>query len=258
MPPAPIALPALDDNYIWFLAGGNGLGVIVDPGEAAPVEQALANGLRACAILVTHHHHDHTGAVAELARRHDLPVYAPHDERIDVADVRVAEGDSVVLPHADLRFEVWQVPGHTRSHVAYIGAGVVFTGDTLFSLGCGRLFEGSPAQMLASLQRLADLPATTQVCCAHEYTLANAAFARVVEPDNADLTARIEMARAQRSAGLPTLPTTIAMECATNPFLRCHVESVATSVAAHAGTDPADELATFTALRRWKDVFVPA
>lgn len=252
------ALPALQDNYIWTLTGTSDRAVIVDPGEAAPVMQAIAAGLRPCAILLTHHHFDHIGGAAELAERLHLPVYAPHDPRIPFADIRVADGDEVTLDAADLRFTVLEVPGHTTSHVAYVGEGVVFTGDTLFSLGCGRLFEGTPAQMLASLQRLAALPAQTLVCCGHEYTLANAAFAKQVDPDNAALDARIVEARAQRAAGRPSLPTTIASERETNPFLRCKDPRVATQVAAHSGTAVADELTTFTALRRWKDGFVAA
>ncbi len=220
--PSLTALPALQDNYIWTLAGTDQRTVIVDPGEAAPVARAIAAGLRPCAILLTHHHLDHIGGAAGL------------------------------------RFSVLQVPSHTTSHVAYVGEGVAFTGDTLFSLGCGRLFEGTPAQMLASLQRLAALPAQTLVCCGHEYTLANAAFAKAVDPDNAALDARIAEAGAQRAAGRPSLPTTMAGERATNPFLRCDDPQVAAQVAAHWGTPFADELATFAALRRWKDGFVAA
>lgn len=258
MMPLPAALPALSDNYIWTLTGEGSRAVIVDPGEAAPVERAIAQGLRPCAILLTHHHHDHTGAVAELARRYALTVHAPQDDRIAHVDQRVAEGDEVVLDGAGLRFRVLHVPGHTLTHVAYVGEGVAFTGDTLFSLGCGRLFEGTPAQMLASLRRLAALPDETLVCCAHEYTLANAAFAMAVEPGNPALQARLAEVRRQRAAGRPSLPSTIGVERATNPFLRCDEASVAGAVAAHAGSDPGDELATFAALRRWKDGFVPA
>lgn len=256
--PSLTALPALQDNYIWTLAGTDQRTVIVDPGEAAPVARAIAAGLRPCAILLTHHHLDHIGGAAELAERHQLPVYAPDDPRIPFAAIRVADGDEVTLDAAGLRFSVLQVPGHTTSHVAYVGEGVAFTGDTLFSLGCGRLFEGTPAQMLASLQRLAALPAQTLVCCGHEYTLANAAFAKAVDPDNAALDARIAEAGAQRAAGRPSLPTTMAGERATNPFLRCDDPQVAAQVAAHWGTPFADELATFAALRRWKDGFVAA
>ena len=250
------ALPALTDNYIWTLTGSAGGAVIVDPGEAAPVLAAVANGLRPCAILITHHHHDHIGAVVELTRRFDLPVYAPEDARIDMASVRVRDGDEIRVSAAALTFQVIAVPGHTLTHVAYAGEGVVFVGDTLFSLGCGRLFEGSPAQMLASLKRLARLPPETLLCCAHEYTLANAAFAQAVEPGNPTLKARIDQARGQRAAGQPSLPTTLAMELATNPFLRWTEAEIQSSVRAFSSGADTDELATFTALRRWKDGFI--
>ena len=253
---SPTALPALSDNYIWTLTGATGRALIVDPGEAAPVEQAIAAGLRPSAILVTHHHHDHIGAVAELAERYGLMVYAPDDERIPYADVRVREGSQVVLDECELRFSVMHVPGHTTSHVAYVGEGFVFPGDTLFSLGCGRLFEGTPAQMLDSLNRLAALPSETLVCCAHEYTLANAAFAKVVDPNNTALDARIDEVRAARAAGRPSLPVSIATERATNPFLRCDNAAVAEHIAAQRGSSAADVVETFAELRRWKDGFV--
>lgn len=255
---SPIALPALSDNYIWTLAGTDGRAVVVDPGEAAPVLAAIENGLRPCAILLTHHHADHIGAAAALSERLQVPVYAPDDERIACDAIRVGEGDAVELTEAGLCFSIMHVPGHTLSHIVYIGQGVVFTGDTLFSLGCGRLFEGTPAQMLDSLRRIAALPGQTQVCCGHEYTLANAAFAQVVEPDNTALHQRTAQARATRAAGRPTLPVSIASERATNPFLRCEDARLASRVAAHCGTRASDTLETFAALRRWKDGFVAA
>lgn len=254
----PIALPALRDNYIWALAGTNGRAVVVDPGEAAPVLAAIAAGLRPCAILLTHHHADHVSAAAELAERCKVPVYAPDDDRIACDAVRVGEGDVIDPPEAGLRFSVMHVPGHTLSHVAYVGEGVAFTGDTLFSLGCGRLFEGTPAQMLDSLRRIAALPADAQVCCGHEYTLANAAFAQAVDPGNAALDRRMRQARAARAAGRPTLPVSIATERATNPFLRCEDAGIAARVAAHCGTQASDTLETFAAMRRWKDGFAAA
>lgn len=249
------ALPALNDNYIWLMTGSNGRSVIVDPGEAAPVRARQDTGLSPCAILLTHHHADHIGAAAELAEHFGIPVYAPDDARIACAAVRVGEGDPIRLPEAGLEFTTMHVPGHTLSHVAYVGHGVAFTGDTLFSLGCGRLFEGTPAQMLASLRRLAALPDDTLICCGHEYTLANAAFAQVVEPDNAALAERLAEARAARGQGRPTLPVSIASERACNPFLRCDQPSVAHAVQRACGSDPDDEIATFAALRAWKDGF---
>lgn len=249
--PSLIALPALADNYIWLLADAGGDALVVDPGEAAPVRDALAReGLRLRAILLTHHHPDHVGGAAALAAATGARIYAPHDERISAADVRVGDGDRVRLDAPALSFDVLAVPGHTLSHVAYHGHGLLFCGDTLFSIGCGRLFEGTPAQMLDSLDRLAALPADTRVCCGHEYTLANCAFARTIDPDNAALAAQTERACALRAQGRPSVPTTLADERAGNPFLR--VDSAALIAALGAGSD---RVARFAELRRRKDVF---
>ena len=248
------ALPAFADNYIWVLADDDGRGVIVDPGDAAPVFAAVAAGLRPQAVLVTHHHADHCGGVPALqARWPDLPVYAPADARLGFPHRVAADGDRVQA--GDFGFEVLFVPGHTRSHVAFHGAGTLFSGDTLFSLGCGRLFEGTPAQMLASLRRLTALPADTRVCCGHEYSLANAAFAAVADPDNAALRARTEEIRHMRQLGRPSLPVRLASELDCNPFLRTATPAVRASIAARLGRRPADEVETFAELRRWKDGF---
>ena len=251
-------LPAFADNYIWTLEGAASpasMGaVIVDPGQAAPVLAAAAQGLRPALMLLTHHHPDHIGGAAELLRHWpQLPVFAPDDDRIDLECTRVGNGDRV--EHDGWRFEVLAVPGHTVSHIAFSGHGHLFCGDTLFSLGCGRLFEGTPAQMLASLDRLAALPGDTRVCCGHEYTLANAAFAGVVDPDNPALRRRTEDATAMRQTGRPTLPSTIADERAANPFLRVDDAAVRTAVAARLGRDLVDRVETFAELRRWKDGF---
>ncbi len=247
-------LPAFADNYIWALSGKDGSAVVVDPGEAAPVLAAASRGLRPALLLLTHHHADHIGgAVALLRQWPDLPVFAPEDPRIDLPCTRVGEGDEVVL--GPWRFRTMEVPGHTTSHLAFHGNGVVFCGDTLFSLGCGRLFEGSPAQMLDSLDRLAALPGDTLVCCGHEYTLANAAFAAAADPDNPALRRRTEEATAMREQHLPTLPATLAGERAANPFLRVGSDAIRAAVAARLGRAPRDRVETFAELRRWKDGF---
>lgn len=260
-----LPLPAFDDNYIWTWADADGRALVVDPGDAAPVFAAADAGLRPEVVFVTHHHADHIGGLTALRERWPtLTIYAPDDARIpdppdSIAIRRVGDGDFAdALGH---RFEVLSVPGHTRSHIAFVqrdaAEPLLFCGDTLFSLGCGRLFEGTAEQMLTSLDRLAARPDAMRVCCTHEYTLANAAFAAAADPHNADLQARIAQARALRDAGRPTLPTTIAEERAANPFLRCDDVAIRAVVAKRLGRTPdaIGRLETFAELRRWKDGF---
>lgn len=250
-----IPLPALADNYIWLLHDDDGHAIVVDPGVATVVEQALeAHALQLQAILLTHHHQDHVGGVAALLTHHDVPVYAPDDDRIETATVKVHHGDRIGLVQPGVSFEVVAVPGHTLSHVAYVGEGMLLAGDTLFSLGCGRLFEGTPAQMLGSLDRLAALPEDTLLCCGHEYTEANALFACTIEPDNALLQARQAEVRQLRARQRPSLPVPMASELATNPFLRTDVPAVIEWSRRH-GIDPRDRVARFAALREAKDAF---
>lgn len=234
--------------------------LVVDPGDAAPVHEALRSmQLSLRAILVTHHHGDHTGGVASLHRATSAPVFGPAREAVPPPFTPMKDGDEVQI--LGLHLKVMDVPGHTAGHIAFYcddmdGTPTLFCGDTLFSGGCGRLFEGTPGQMHASLARLAALPPATQVCCAHEYTLANLAFARTVEPDNLQLQHYEENCRQLRDTGRPTLPSTIATELAINPFLRTGVRSIVRNVCAHApDTHPTDPIAVLAALRQWKNDF---
>lgn len=248
-------IPALETNYIWVLHD-NRHAVVVDPGSAGEVLDWLAsNGLDLAAILITHHHPDHTGGLDAILSRHDVPVWGPHDRRIRHITHAVGDGDQVRIETPALMLNVLEVPGHTTTHIAMHNDRILLSGDTLFSVGCGRLFEGTPEQMLASLDRLAALPGELEVLCGHEYTLANCLFALEVEPDNEDLRQRADSARALREEGRPTLPSTLAEERAVNPFLRARKKPVIEAANRHAPGTGDDPAAVFGVIRRWKDRF---
>jgi len=251
-------IPAFTDNYIWLLTrAGSRDACVVDPGDAAPVEEALAReGLHLRAVLVTHHHLDHVGGLARLRERFSPQVYGPANPAVPGVDTRLGDGD--VAEVLGTRFAVLAVPGHTLDHIAYFHAGrqpLLFCGDTLFAGGCGRLFEGTPAMMYASLQALAALPAGTLVYCAHEYTLANLRFARAVEPGNRALAERLSRAEAARERGQPTVPSRLDEELASNPFLRCGEAAVREQLRERGLLQEGSPEQVFASVRAWKDTF---
>lgn len=259
---------AFSDNYIWVFGQDGGRDVcIVDPGDAAPVLAALySQDLQLSSILLTHHHADHIGGVKELlAGFPGTPVYGPKSSKIDSVTSRISDGDKLYLAAVD--FSTVSVPGHTLDHIAYYASGhsgvenpkngVLFCGDTLFAGGCGRIFEGNPAMMYKSLVKLASLPGSTMVYCAHEYTQANLRFAIVADPGNPDTIERLQQVNNARNAGISTVPSMLSMELRTNPFLRCHTRAVRETVIERMNI-PSDsnEIEVFAALRRWKDSFI--
>ena len=250
------ALPAFTDNYIWLLQDPDTRRcAVVDPGDAAPVQAWLADhpGWALSDILITHHHHDHVGGVEQLKKATDAKVFGPASEKIPARDVALKDNDRINVLGWD--FEVFAVPGHTLGHIAFYHDGVLFCGDTLFAAGCGRLFEGTPEQMHTSLSRLAALPEQTRVYCAHEYTLSNLRFAVAVEPDNRHTADRLADVTQKRQAGIITLPSTLALEKLTNPFLRTGETSVKDKVDERNGPQDRAPSAVFAALRAWKDTF---
>ena len=249
------AVPAFKDNYVWVLEDGRHA-VAIDPGEAAPVAAFLeSRDLRLSAILATHHHADHVGGIPDLVRRWQCPTFGPAREVAAGIDRRLAEGDTFEVPGLGIELATLDIPGHTAGHIAIFGPDAVFCGDTLFTCGCGRLFEGTAAQMHASLGKLAQLPGATRVYCGHEYTLANIRFAEAVEPGNKLLADRKARDTARRDRGEPTVPSTIEEELNTNPFLRCEEPEVVAAAERRAGRALAGPVEVFAEIRAWKNVF---
>ena len=251
-------IPAFQDNYIWLLRGTRDprAAAVVDPGDAAPVLRRLADdGLVLRAILATHHHADHVGGVPRLVADTGAVVFGPARERLPADCARVVGGDRARLDALGLEFEVMDVPGHTAGHIAYVGHGALFCGDTMFSAGCGRLFEGTAEQMLSSLDAFAQLPDDTRVFCGHEYTEANLRFAQAVEPGNTDVTDYARKAAEIRASGRPSLPSSIGLEKRVNPFLRSRNQNVRLSAERHAGRRLATPVEVFAEIRSWKDGF---
>ena len=255
-----IPIPAFTDNYIWLLREG-GNAVVVDPGDACPVIDYLdREGLELTAIVNTHHHGDHVGGNDALLARGDVPVFGPARERIPRRTHALSEGDSIEVPGIGLQLEVLDVPGHTAGHIAYVGVHddtgpIAFVGDTLFACGCGRLFEGTARDMWSSLSKLAALDPESSMYCAHEYTVSNLRFALAADPHNVNVQERMEREQARRARGEPTVPSRLHDELRTNPFLRAGEASLMASAAAHAGHPVSDPVASFAALRAWKDRF---
>ena len=250
-----VPIRAFQDNYIWCLRRGSAA-VVVDPGDANPVLDYLSNeDLKLAAILTTHHHGDHVGGNTTLLSKYNVPVFGPALEKIPGITRPLREGDNIEVPGVGLHLRVFDVPGHTAGHIAYYGDGVLFCGDTLFSCGCGRLFEGTAAQMHSSLSKLAALPGDTLVYCGHEYTLSNLRFARAADPGNPAIDEREASARAALAGGNPSLPSTIASELAVNPFLRAGSPAVTASANRYAGHALTSPVEVFAMLRKWKDGF---
>jgi hydroxyacylglutathione hydrolase len=252
------AIRAFADNYIWVIhaPGAFEQVVVVDPGDALPVLHTLKQQqLTLRGILATHHHGDHVGGVVDLLTHSDVPFFGPATEQIPGSPQRLSEGQRAQFAELGLDFAVFDVPGHTAGHIAYVGHGALFCGDTLFSAGCGRLFEGTAAQMTSSLQKLARLPTQTAVYCGHEYTLSNLRFAHAVEPDNVEISAHLNRCVDLGQQGQATLPSTLGLELSINPFLRLTTETVKQAAEQHAARTLDSETEVFAVLREWKNNF---
>ncbi|MBU2642034.1 MAG: hydroxyacylglutathione hydrolase [Gammaproteobacteria bacterium] len=248
-----ISLPAFDDNYIWVLHDGHHA-IAVDPGDPVPLVAFLdAHQLKLTAVLITHHHRDHTGGNLVLRQRYNCAIHAPDNPRIPGVTHRLHGGDSITFAEPAAHFDVLATPGHTLDHISYVGHGNLFCGDTVFGCGCGKLFEGTPAMMAASLDTILTLPDATRVCCAHEYTLSNIDFAKTIAGDNPVLLVREHTDRKLRAQGQPTLPSTLALEKATNPFLRFHEPDMTAFAAAYLNRPNPGPAEVFGAIRTAKD-----
>ncbi len=247
-------IPAYSDNYIWLIQFGDHQAVVVDPGEAAPVQKALQQqGLQLAAILVTHNHWDHINGIETLLEHSQVPVYGPASRQTPGLSHPCVSGQRIQIN--ELNLEVLEVPGHTQDHIAFYGHQALFCGDTLFAAGCGRLLGGSAEQLYDSLDKITKLPINTDIYCTHEYTLSNLKFAQAVEPGNTHIMQRIATETEKRQQGQPTLPSTLQLELATNPFLRCQFNEVKTSAEKFSAKTLTSPAQVFKTLRYWKDGF---
>lgn len=250
-----ISLPAFEDNYIWVLHDELHA-IAVDPGDPAPLIAYLdARKLALTALLITHHHRDHTGGNTRLRQRYDCAIYAPDNPRIAASTHVLHDGDAIEIDHPPLQFRILATPGHTLDHISYLGYDTLFCGDTVFGCGCGKLFEGTPAMMATSLDLILSLPDATRVCCAHEYTLSNIEFAKTIDGQNASLLERESVDRRARAAGRPTLPSTLGLEKATNPFLRFHDPDMIAFAARYLNRPDPAPAEVFGAIRAAKDAW---
>lgn len=244
---------AFKDNYIWIIHNEK-YAVIIDPGIATPViDYIRQHHLKLIAILNTHHHHDHTGGNLELSQLSKIKIYGPQKETIPGMTHGLEEGNIIKFPELSLNLTVLNTPGHTVDHISYYGPNHLFCGDTLFSCGCGRIFEGTAQQMYSSLKKIAALPDQTQVYCAHEYTLSNIHFATEIDPANSLLAEYASKVKMLRAYNKPTIPTTLAIEKAINPFLRCEHPAIISAANQHAETQLSDAVSVFSEIRKWKD-----